>query len=79
MGKYGSNDDIAYISQAFSQNAFLTSKVHSFRKMGLTINIECTSNSSLVQVIEVVNWPYITKVTAKSLYVFEKNLNLVLS
>ena len=43
-------------------NTFLTSKVHSFRKMGLSANIEWTSISSLVQIFEVVNWPYITKV-----------------
>ena len=41
-------------------NTFITSKVHSFRKM---VNIEWTSISSLVQIFEVVNWPYITKVT----------------
>ena len=68
MGNYGSNDDMSYISQAFSKNAFLASKVPSLGKMGLTVNIEWTSNSSLVQDIEVVNWPYITKVTAKCLY-----------
>ena len=45
-------------------NTFLTSKVHSFRETELTVNIEWTSISSLVQVFEVVNWPYITKVTA---------------
>ena len=42
-------------------NTFLTSKVHSFRKMELTVNIEWTSISSLVQIFEVVHWPYITK------------------
>ena len=42
-------------------NTFLTSKVHSFRKTELTVNIEWTSISSLVQIFEVVNWPYITK------------------
>ena len=41
-------------------NTFLTSKVHSFRKMELTVNIEWTSISSLVQIFEVVHWPYIT-------------------
>ena len=45
-------------------NTFLTSKMHSFRKMELTVNNEWTSISSLVQIFEVVNWPYITKVTA---------------
>ena len=46
-------------------NAFLTSKVHSFRKMGLSLNNEWTSISSLVQIFEAVNWPYLTKVTVK--------------
>ena len=42
-------------------NTFLTSKVHSFRKMELTVSIEWKSNSSLVQIFEVMSWPYITK------------------
>ena len=43
------------------------SKVHNFRKMGLSVNIDWTTISSLVQIFEVVNWPYITKVTVYTL------------
>ena len=42
-------------------NTFLTSKVHSFLKKGYTVNIEWISQSSLVKVV---NWPYITMITA---------------
>ena len=44
----------------FAGNTFLTSKVHSFREMEPTVNIDWTSISSLVQIFEVVHWPYIT-------------------
>ena len=53
----------AYFDTMFkcAGNTFLTSKVHSFRKMELNVNNEWTSISSLVQNFEVVHWPYITK------------------
>ena len=57
-------------------NTFLTSKVHSFRKVGLTVSIEWKSISSLVQIFEVVDRPYITKVMIQYTLVSKNTLNM---